>query len=58
VRVEWVRSVLTGVATGLGPAGELIVRGDDGRETTVRAADVVHLRATGGHDPRGAGEER
>lgn len=34
-----------GVALDIAPGGELVVRGDDGTETTMSAGDVVHLRS-------------
>jgi BirA family transcriptional regulator, biotin operon repressor / biotin---[acetyl-CoA-carboxylase] ligase len=35
---------LTGLAADLTPAGELVIKSDDGGEVTVSAGDVVHLR--------------
>lgn len=37
-------SAPTGVAVDLGPAGQLVLAGDDGTESAVSAGDVVHLR--------------
>jgi BirA family biotin operon repressor/biotin-[acetyl-CoA-carboxylase] ligase len=47
VRVELPGHTLTGVATGVGPDGSLLLRTADGADHTLSAGDVVHLRATG-----------
>jgi BirA family biotin operon repressor/biotin-[acetyl-CoA-carboxylase] ligase len=47
VRVELPGRTLTGVATGVGPDGTLLLRTADGADHTLSAGDVVHLRATG-----------
>ncbi len=46
VRVELPARTLTGVATGIGPDGSLLLRTADGTDHTVSAGDVVHLRVT------------
>ena len=45
VRVELPGRTLTGMATGVGPDGSLLLRTADGADHTVSAGDVVHLRA-------------
>jgi BirA family transcriptional regulator, biotin operon repressor / biotin---[acetyl-CoA-carboxylase] ligase len=45
VRVELPSGELTGVAVAVDPAGELVIKSDDGAEVSVSAGDVVHLRA-------------
>lgn len=45
VRVELPGRTLTGVATGVGQDGGLLLRTADGTDHTLSAGDVVHLRA-------------
>jgi BirA family biotin operon repressor/biotin-[acetyl-CoA-carboxylase] ligase len=44
VTVELPDGAVHGIATGVEPTGELLVKVDDGGETAVSAGDVVHLR--------------
>jgi len=45
VRVQLPSGELAGVAVAVDPAGELVIKSDDGPEVSVSAGDVVHLRA-------------
>jgi BirA family biotin operon repressor/biotin-[acetyl-CoA-carboxylase] ligase len=47
VTVELARNSFGGVATGMTPEGYLLVTRPDGREQTVTAGDVIHLRGRG-----------
>jgi BirA family transcriptional regulator, biotin operon repressor / biotin---[acetyl-CoA-carboxylase] ligase len=44
VTIELPDGSVRGTATGVEPSGELLVKVDDGGETSVSAGDVVHLR--------------